>query len=333
MIRTISRLFKLSLLLAFIAAGATAYFVTRPITLANAPVDFEIARGDSMRVISQRVADAGVEIWPPLLTWGARLSGHSIRIKAGSYRIESPLSLWELIGLLSTGANAYADMTIVEGWNFARLRAEMNAKPDLRHDTLGLRDEEIMDKLGLGRQGAEGLFYPDTYSFARNSSDLELLKRAYLRMAGKLELAWQARTTGLPLKSPYEALVLASVVEKETGKAEDRPLIASVFVNRLKSGMPLQSDPTVIYGMGPNFDGNLRKRDLQADTPFNTYTRGGLPPTPIALPGHAALLATLQPPRSDYFYFVAKGDGSSVFSRNLDEHNRAVAQYQKASRK
>lgn len=333
MIRTISRLFKFSLLLGFIAAAGLVYYATRPIALTHTPVDFEIARGDSMRAISQRVADAGVEIWPPILTWGARLSGHSIRVKAGSYRIEQALSLWDLIGLLSTGSNAYADMTVVEGWNFSRLRSEMNAKPDLRHDTLGLRDEEVMEKLGLGQQRAEGLFFPDTYSFARGSSDLELLKRAYLRMAGVLEQEWQGRAPNLPLKSPYEALVLSSVVEKETGKADDRPLIASVFVNRLKSGMPLQSDPTVIYGMGPNFDGNLRKRDLQTDTAFNTYTRAGLPPTPIALPGRAALHATLQPPSSNYLYFVAKGDGSSKFSRSLEEHNSAVAQYQKAGRK
>jgi UPF0755 protein len=333
MIRTISRLFKTSLLLGFLAVGALAYFATRPIELAQTPVDFEIARGDSMRVISQRIAQAGVKVWPPLLTWGARLSGHSIRIKAGSYRIEQAVSLWDLIRLLSTGSNAYADMTIVEGWSFARLRAEMNAKPDLRHDTLGLKDEEIMEKLSLSQRRAEGLFFPDTYSFARGSSDLALLKRAQTRMNEVLDAAWQRRAANLPLKTPYEALVLASVVEKETGKASDRGLIASVFVNRLRLGMPLQSDPTVIYGLGPNFDGNLRKRDLQADTAFNTYTRNGLPPTPIALPGEAALLATLQPPSSNYLYFVARGDGSSQFSRSLDEHNSAVARYQKASRK
>ncbi|MBK9219081.1 MAG: endolytic transglycosylase MltG [Uliginosibacterium sp.] len=333
MIRTISRLFKTSLLLCFLAAGALAYFATRPIELAQTPVDFEIARGDSMRVISQRIAQAGVKVWPPVLTWGARLSGHAIRIKAGSYRIEQALSLWDLIRLLSTGSNAYADMTIVEGWSFARLRSEMNAKPDLRHDTLGLKDDEVMAKLGFGPQRAEGLFFPDTYSFARGSSDLELLKRAYQRMAEILDAEWQTRSATLPLKTPYEALVLASVVEKETGKASDRGLIASVFVNRLRLGMPLQSDPTVIYGLGPNFDGNLRKRDLQADTAYNTYTRNGLPPTPIALPGQAALHATLQPQTSNYLYFVAKGDGSSKFSRSLDEHNSAVAQYQKASKK
>jgi UPF0755 protein len=183
------------------------------------------------------------------------------------------------------------------------------------------------------RSAPKGCFFPDTYSFARGSSDLELLKRAYQRMAEILDAEWQTRSATLPLKTPYEALVLASVVEKETGKASDRGLIASVFVNRLRLGMPLQSDPTVIYGLGPNFDGNLRKRDLQADTAYNTYTRNGLPPTPIALPGQAALHATLQPQTSNYLYFVAKGDGSSKFSRSLDEHNSAVAQYQKASKK
>ena len=332
MVRKISRFIKLLLLLGVLASAGLAYYATRPLSLAHAPVDFEIARGDSMKVISQRVADAGVEVWPPLLTWGARLSGHAIRIKAGDYRIEKPISLWDLIGMLSTGANAYADLTLVEGWNFARARATMNAHPDLRHDTLGLSDEEVMQRLGLAGQRAEGLFFPDTYSFGRGSSDLDLLRRAYARMSHLLEQAWQARASGLPLKTPYEALVLASVVEKETGAAQDRPLIASVFINRLKAGMPLQSDPTVIYGMGPNFDGNLRKRDLQADGPFNSYLRKGLPPTPIALPGRAALQAVLNPPASSYLYFVARGDGSSAFSRTLEEHNRAVSKYQKGGK-
>ncbi|WP_026258913.1 endolytic transglycosylase MltG [Uliginosibacterium gangwonense] len=333
MIRTISRFIKLLILLGFVLAGTFVYYATQPLGLRHSPIDFDIAPGDSMRVVSQRVAEAGVKVWPPLLTWTARFSGHSVRVKAGSYRIEQDLSLWELVELLSTGSNSYTDITIVEGWNFAHLRAAMDANPDLRHDTLGLSDNELMNRLGLAPQRPEGLFFPDTYSFARGGSDTELLKRAYQRMAAILDREWQARNSNLPVKSPYEALTLASVVEKETGKAEDRPLIASVFVNRLKIKMPLQSDPTVIYGMGPNFDGNLHKRDLQADTPFNTYTRPGLPPTPISLPGVAALRASLQPRESNYLYFVARGDGSSKFSRTLEEHNSAVMQYQKAGKK
>lgn len=333
MLRTFSRLLKLALLLLTLSLGGAAWFITQPLDLARPTLDFEIERGESMRQVAYKLAEAGVDLWPPALVWLARLSGHAVKIKAGSYRIDKPLTPWELMQLMSSGANAYADVALIEGWNFARLRAALDAHPELAHDTRGLSDAEIMTRLGLSGMAPEGLFAPDTYSFSRGASDLEVLRRAHQRMQLLLQQAWEARAPGLPLKTPYEALILASVVEKETGRAEDRGLVASVFINRLRIGMPLQSDPTVIYGLGSGFDGNLRKRDLLADTPYNSYTRGGLPPTPIAMPGAAALHATLQPQSGNYLYFVARGDGSSAFSRSLEEHNRAVARYQRAGRK
>ncbi|NSL55045.1 endolytic transglycosylase MltG [Uliginosibacterium aquaticum] len=333
MLRILVRFLKLCVLLSVLLLATGAWFGSQPLTMRSNAVDFEIVRGDSMKQVSRTVADAGINVWPPVLTWLARLSGHSIRIKAGSYRIDKPITAWELVQLMSTGANAYADVTIVEGWSFARLRAVLNAHPELKHDSAQLSDAELMHRLDLAGKTPEGLFAPDTYSFSRGASDFDLLLRARQRMDGVLRDAWEKRAAGLPFKTPYEALILASVVEKETGRAADRALIASVFINRLRIGMPLQSDPTVIYGMGASFDGNLRRRDLQADTPYNSYTRVGLPPTPIALPGQAALQATLNPAPSNYLYFVARGDGSSEFSRTLDEHNRAVARYQRAGRK
>jgi UPF0755 protein len=332
MLRKISILIKLLLVLSVLLAGTAAYFCTQPLRLTHSPVDFDIAPGDTMRVISRKVADAGVEVWPSVVTGLAQISGRSGRVKAGSYRIEQPVTPWELVGLLTAGANAYAEVTLVEGWTFNRVRAALNAHPDLRHDSLGLPDAEVMERLGLGASHPEGLFFPDTYGFPRSSSDLDLLRRAHQRMQATLEQEWAARAEGLPLRSAYEGLVLASVVEKETGKPDDRPLIASVFVNRMRAAMPLQSDPTVIYGMGSDFDGNLRKKDLMSvDNPYNTYMRSGLPPSPISMPGLAALRATFHPAPGDYLYFVARGDGTSQFSRTLEEHNLAVTLYQKGT--
>jgi UPF0755 protein len=259
----------------------------------------------------------------------ARLLGKAGAIQAGSYEVEAGVTPWQLLDKLTRGDVSQGALLFVEGMNFRQLRAILDAHPELRHDTAGLSEAEILVLIGAEEKHPEGLFFPDTYLFTKRSSDVELLGRAYRAMQQRLAQAWEARAPGLPLKTPYEALILASIVEKETGLAEDRPLVASVFVNRLRIGMALQTDPTVIYGMGEKFDGNLRKRDLQTDTPYNTYRRPGLPPTPIAMPGQAALQAALQPAHSDKLYFVARGDGSSEFSRNLGEHNRAVTQYQK----
>ncbi|MFA6441535.1 MAG: endolytic transglycosylase MltG, partial [Sterolibacterium sp.] len=236
---------------------------------------------------------------------------------------------WLLLGKLTRGDVTQAEIVFVEGKTFRQLRATLDAHPALQHTTSGLKDRDILALINASERHPEGLFFPDTYLFAKNSSDLNVLKRAYRAMQQQLTIEWQRRDPRVPYATPYEALIMASIVEKETGRDEDRPAVSAVFSNRLRLGMMLQTDPAVIYGIADKFDGNLRKRDLQFDTPYNTYTRAGLPPTPISMPGLASLQVTLHPPRSDKLYFVARGDGSSEFSRNLDEHNRAVAKYQR----
>jgi UPF0755 protein len=230
---------------------------------------------------------------------------------------------------LARGEESLRAVTLVEGWNFRQLRAALAKEEALKPDTKGLADEAIMTMLGRPAQHPEGRFFPDTYTYAKGSSDVAVLRRAMRAMDKRLAAAWAQRSPQAVVKTPDEALILASIVEKETGKAADRTLISAVFQNRLRVGMPLQTDPTVIYGLGERFDGNLRKIDLQTDSPYNTYLRPGLPPTPIAMPGKASLLAAVQPAPGNYLYFVAKGDGSSHFSASLNEHNRAVNKYQR----
>jgi UPF0755 protein len=261
--------------------------------------------------------------------WLVRLSGKSAQIKAGRYTLTQAITPWQLLDMLTKGEATLAAVSVIEGWTFKQFRAAVNGNPDVEHDTLNLSDAEILQRIGASEIHAEGLFFPDTYYFSVGSSDLPLFKRAYQTMQQRLQVAWLERSPGLPLQTPYQALTLASIVEKETGAASDRDKIAAVFINRLRKGMLLQTDPTVIYGMGENFDGNLRKRDLTSDTPYNTYTRAGLTPTPISLPGRAALQAVLHPAPIDALYFVARGDGSSEFSNNLTAHNNAVNRYQK----
>ena len=243
--------------------------------------------------------------------------------------MDHPISPLELLEVITKGEVIQKQVSIIEGWTFKQLRAALNASLDITHDTLNLTDTEILQRIGAMESHPEGLFFPDTYKFAAGSSDLAILSSAYQAMQQRLQEIWATREPDLPLQTPYQALILASIVEKETGTADDRAMIAGVFMNRLRRGMLLQTDPTVIYGLGETFDGNLRKRDLLADTAYNTYIRAGLPPTPIALPGMAALQATLHPAQTDALYFVARGDGSSHFSSSLTEHNRAVNQYQK----
>ena len=321
------RLLAAVLAMAACFAGALAWFAHRPIALAASPLDFTIEPGSSMRQVARQLVDAGIDVQPVALEVLARVTRRANAIKAGSYEVEAGLTPLALLAKLTRGDVSQAELAIIEGWNFRQLRAALDRHPDLRHDSAGLSDAELLARIGSTASHPEGLFFPDTYLFSRRSSDLDVLRRAHRHMLQVLDREWAQRAGGLPYKTPYQALTMASIVEKETGQAADRPMVASVFVNRLKSGMLLQTDPTVIYGLGEAFDGNLRKRDLLADTVYNTYTRPGLPPTPIALPGVAALRAALHPPATDYLYFVARGDGSSEFSRTLDEHNRAVAQY------
>jgi UPF0755 protein len=329
MLRLFSRLFWWGIVCALLVAGAAVWYAMQPLSQRATVLDVEVARGGSMRDVARQIAEQGIDVSPTFLIWAARLSGRDSRMQAGNYRIEQGITPWGLIMLLSSGSTSYAQVAFIEGWNFRQLRAALDAMPDLNHDTLGLSDAEVLAKLGMQDASPEGLFFPDTYFVSRGISDLEVLRRAHQQLQKVLDREWAQRSPGLPVNTAYEGLTLASVVEKETGTASDRDKIASVFVNRLRIGMPLQSDPTVIYGIGVNFDGNLRRRDLQADNPYNSYTRRGLPPTPIAMPGLAAMRAAFNPARTDFLYFVSRGDGSSQFSRSLEEHNRAVARYQK----
>lgn len=325
--RFLIRFFLVVLLLALAAAGGLAWFAQRPLAVREAPLDVTLAPGSSMKQVASELVDAGIEAPPWALVLLARLTRQANAIKAGSYEIEQGVTPLQLLAKLTRGDVTQTELVLIEGWNFRQLRAALDRHPDLRHDSTGLSDQEILQRIGVDARHPEGLFFPDTYLFARRSSDLDVLRRAYRHMQTVMEREWEQRADGLPYQNQYQALIMASIVEKETGSAADRARVASVFVNRLRVGMLLQTDPTVIYGLGPNFDGNIRKRDLLADTPYNTYLRPGLPPTPIAMPGTASLRAALNPEQSDYLYFVARGDGSSAFSRNLDEHNRAVARF------
>ena len=311
-----------------VAAGAAAWWIAQPLPLPVAPYAFDVKSGASLKSVARELVAAGVLPAELPLVALARLKGADRAIKAGNYEIGAGITLPQLLDKLTQGDVTQSGLTLVEGSTFAELAATLAANPAIAKTVLDQSTAEIARRTGVPGTSLEGWFFPDTYFFAAGSSDLALLVRAHRLMRERLDRAWAKRAADLPLKEPYELLILASVVEKETGRAADRPLIASVFVNRLRIGMRLQSDPTVIYGLGAQFDGNLRKRDLEADTAWNTYTRDGLPPTPIALPGQAALDAVANPPQTPYLYFVARGDGTSEFSANLAEHNRAVAKFQ-----
>ncbi len=324
--------FYLGIATAFAGVGALWWLLTTPQPLPQMPYSFSVPPGTSIRQVARNLAEARVLPHESLLVYSARILHRDRDIKAGNYALSGPISVLDLLDRLTRGEVTLKALTVVEGTSFGQLREALRQAPGLRQVTGDLPEAELLARLGAAETHPEGLFFPDTYFYAENSSDLELLARAYHLMQERLVTEWVLRDPELPLATPYEALILASIVEKETGKATDRALVASVFLNRLRLGMRLQTDPTVIYGMGSRFDGDLRKRDLLADTAYNTYTRAGLPPTPIALPGLAALQATLHPANTNYLYFVARGDGSSQFSSNLADHNRAVAKYQRGMR-
>ncbi len=323
------RLLIIGLLLAAALAGLGAWWLNHPLSLATPTVDLSIEPGMSPRAVAQTSADAGVDVNPALLFWWFRLSGDARQIRAGSYELTAGVTPVSLLRMLVRGEESLRSITLVEGWNWRQVRQALARAEMLKPDSQTMDDAAVMGALGRPGVHPEGRFYPDTYTYAKGSSDLAVLRRALQAMDRKLDAAWAQRAADTPLKTPDEALILASIVEKETGKPSDRAQIAGVFANRLRLGMMLQTDPTVIYGLGASFDGNLRKRDLRADTPWNTYTRAGLPPTPIAMPGSASLLAAVQPAQTRALYFVARGDGSSQFSATLDEHNRAVNRYQR----
>ncbi len=319
----------LSLLAAFGIGAWALWWLNQPLKLPAPTVDLSVEPGTTPRGIAQAVADTGARVQPQLLYWWFRMSGQDRQMRAGSYELERGMTPRALLQVLVRGKEATRSVVLVEGWNFRQVRTALAKAELLKPETAGETDDALMAALGKPGLAPEGRFFPDTYTYSKGSTDVALLERAMRTMDKKLDAAWASRAANLPLKTADEALILASIIEKETGKADDRAEVAAVFINRLRIGMPLQTDPTVIYGLGPGFNGNLRKKDLQTDTPWNTYTRGGLPPTPIAMPGKAALLAAVQPAQSKSLYFVSRGDGTSQFSGSLDEHNRAVNRYQR----
>lgn len=327
--KAVRRLFKLLVLLVAMSGTVALWWVNQRLVLNTETVDLSIDPGTSVRGVAIATREAGVQIDPVLLYWWFRLSGDARQIKAGSYELEAGVTPYSLLRKLVRGEESLRSLTLVEGWNFTQVRSLLLKAEHLKRDTQGLSPDAIMTALGRPGVHPEGRFYPDTYNYAKGSSDLAVLKRAMRAMDKRLAEAWRQRQPDTPLKTPEEALILASIVEKETGRASDRGLVAGVFTNRLRIGMMLQTDPTVIYGLGDAFDGNLRRRHLQADTPWNTYTRNGLPPTPIAMPGKASLMAAVQPASTKAFYFVSRNDGTSEFSNNLEAHNQAVNKYQR----
>jgi len=319
----------LLLLVGAAVAGGAAWWLNRPLALAAETVEVSIEPGTPPREIAQAWVQAGVQTSPRLLYEWFRWSGQSRKIRAGSYEIGPGVTPIALLNKMVRGDETLAVVRLIEGWTFRQFRAELAKAEALKPVSAGMTDEQIMEALGAPGLSPEGRFHPDTYAYSKGSTDMAVLKRAYQAMRKRLDEAWAERAADSPLQSADDALVLASIVEKETGATSDRARVAGVFVNRLRAGMPLQTDPTVIYGLGAAFDGNLRKRDLQTDGPYNTYLRAGLPPTPIAMPGKAALLAAVRPEPTKALYFVSRGDGTSEFSDTLADHNRAVNRYQR----
>jgi len=328
----LSFLLRSFLLVVLAAAGLwlyAAWYVATPLPTKTLPAEVEIPKGTRFRDAVTIIERAGIETGGLRFEILARTLGRAQSIKAGSYEFAKALTPLELLDKLTRGDVRQAEVRFVEGWTLRQLRQVLDASPHLQHDTRDMDENALRDAIGATEPRLEGLLFPDTYLFAQGSSDVAVLRRAYRAMQRHLAAEWQARDANVPYQTPYEALIMASIIEKETGQAVERDLIAGALVNRLRIGMRLQTDPTVIYGLGETFDGNLKKIHLLTDGPYNTYMRAGLPPTPIAIPGLASLRAALQPAKTDALYYVARGDGSSQFSRTLEEHNRAVNTYQR----
>ena len=325
----IKRFLVLATLAVLLGAGGLAWYASQPLRIEPLPKTINVLPGMHLKSLSVMLEREGV-IGNARVFWLlGRVLGKAGTLKVGVYILDKPLTPLELYARIQRGDVSQAIVQFIEGWNWREVRAALAGQPMLKNDSAGMSDAELLRAIGAGESHPEGLLFPDTYFYAPHSSDIQVLRRAYRLQHDKLMAAWEARAPGLPYRAPYEALIMASIVEKETGAAFERPQIAGVFLNRLRLGMRLQTDPTVIYGLGERFDGNLRKTDLQTDTPYNTYTRAGLPPTPIAMPSEAAIRAALNPARTDALYFVARGDGTHVFSSTLAAHNRAVNRYQK----
>lgn len=315
------------LLLAGAAAGGAWYWMSRAVDLNTDNVEFIVAPGSTPKGIARAMNEAGIPIWEDGFAWMARLTKEDRLIKAGGYEARRGDTPRQLLDRLARGEMVQRQVTLLEGWTYRQMRAALRANPDIKQTLEDISDEDLMEKLGSPIKAPEGMFFPDTYVFTPGTTDYDLLRRAYLQGQQVLDTIWAQRQPDLPLKTPYEALILASIVEKETGHSPERTRISGVFVNRLRLGMLLQTDPTVIYGMGERYQGRIRRVDLQTDTPWNTYTRAGLPPTPIAASGRAALLAAVQPEKHSYLYFVSRGNGTSEFAANLSHHNRNVSRF------
>lgn len=325
----IKRFIVLLLLTGALASMVLVYYATTTMRLAALPAEFSIQPGSTLRSVAAQLHRQGLLQHPYAFVAIGRLLGKAGQVKAGSYSLDKATTPYALLQKVTRGETLLGKVTVIEGWTFGQMRGALASSPRLKHDTEGMSDRELLAAIGAAETHPEGLFFPDTYYFDVGSSDIEVYRRAYHAMQEVLARAWAARSEPLPYANPYQALVMASIIEKETGVPEERALISAVFVNRLRIGMRLQTDPSVIYGMGARFDGNLRKDDLLTDTPYNSYTRPGLPPTPIALPGEAAIGAALAPANSRALYFVATGGGRHHFSSSLEEHNRAVNRYQR----
>lgn len=336
--RKLLRVLSIFVVLGLLAATGLAWWgydwLHSDISALDEPVVYEVPRGATLRTIARGLHERGVLERPQVWMAAARLTRKANALKAGEYRLEPGLTPMRMLDVLSSGQVILHGITFIEGSRFIDVLAQLKAHPSVVTEYADRSADEIMRTLGKPGVHPEGQFFPDTYRFPRNTPDIDILRMAADRMSMELESAWNSRAADLPLAGPYEALILASIVEKETGLDSERKRVAGVFVERLRRGMRLQTDPTVIYGIGENYDGNIRRRDLTTDTPYNTYTRAGLPPTPIALPGRESLLAAVQPEKTDYIFFVATGepDGSHYFSKTLAEHNAAVRRYLKRLR-
>ena len=326
--KLIKAVFFLSLM-AMLGAGAwLIWYANQPLTVRPLPKTFTVTTGTSLDRLATELHAAGIVRSPWSFRLLGRALGKSTALKAGIYEIARPMTPIELLEKIERGDVSKVAVQFIEGWTSREIRAELRKQNLLEHPSDAMDDQALLAAIGATEGHIEGLFFPDTYFYTPRSTDIEILRRAYQAQRNKLMAEWQTRAPNLPYRTPYEALIMASIIEKETGVEAERPRIAAVFINRLNQGMRLQTDPTVIYGLGLSFDGNLRREDLLRDTPYNTYTRTGLPPTPIAIPGAAAIHAALHPAATDDLYFVARGNGTHVFSSTLDAHNRAVKRFQ-----
>ena len=332
MSKLFNKLILITILVIVIAATWTGLSLWRslesPLNLNVEQLDYEIRAGSSLSAVVYDLAKKNIISHPRILLWYSRLSGRSGEMQAGDYRLTSSMLTRQFLENIFSGKVIQYSLTVIEGWTFKQMLDAIKSHPHIKHTLIDVPVKDIMTRLGHSDVFYEGEFLPDTYHFPAGLTDVEFLNRAYEAMQSVLKEEWDNRAVGLIYEKPYDALIMASIVEKETGKPEEREQIAGVFIRRLEKKMRLQTDPTVIYGMGERYKGNVRKNDLLRDTPYNTYRHSGLPPTPIALPGRDAIHAALHPAEGDALYFVSRGDGSHVFSATLQEHNNAVIKYQ-----